>query len=570
VTVRATGRAAALVLLALCCRAPAATAVRPARPMAQAPSPRGAAAARTTPADSTGPDTARVRVPVMIHGDTVLFLETRHGAFTPQERADAVVRRVLSLSRATVDSVRLAPADGATDLVVGDLVLLTVSDADAAAAGRPRDALAAQWAAALSGELQRASLTATLKIIGFGALWTALATGVLAFLLVLLGRVFPRLYARIESWRRTRMPAVRFQRLELLSADRLTDFLLGAARLIRIVIVVLLLYFYIPLVLSFFPWTQRLSDSLFGYVTTPLLQVGQAFLNYLPNVFFIAVIVLVTRYVLKLIHLFFAAIERGTVTLPNFDREWAEPTYKIVRFLVLAFAVIVVFPYLPGAKSDAFKGVSIFLGVLFSLGSSSAIANIVAGTVLTYTRAFSVGDRVQIGETTGDVIARTLLVTRVRTIKNVDITVPNAMVLSSHIHNYSAMAQSEGLILHTTVTIGYDAPWKQVHELLIAAARATEGILPKPEPFVLQTALDDFFVRYELNAYSDQPAAMARTYSQLHANIQDTFNAAGVEIMSPHYAALRDGNDVAIPEAQRPQRGQPPAFRVRRTGEPPA
>jgi small-conductance mechanosensitive channel len=179
-------------------------------------------------------------------------------------------------------------------------------------------------------------------------------------------------------------------------------------------------------------------------------------------------------------------------------------------------------------------------------------------------RPFKIGDRVRIADTTGDVVERTLLVTRIRTIKNVDITVPNAMVLSSHIVNFSSSAQDRGVILHTGVTIGYDAPWRKVHELLIAAAADTEGVLDNPKPFVFQTALDDFYVHYEINAYTEKPNEMARIYSDLHQNIQDKFYEAGVEIMSPHYGALRDGNRVAIPDEHLPKGYHPPAFRVMR------
>jgi small-conductance mechanosensitive channel len=220
------------------------------------------------------------------------------------------------------------------------------------------------------------------------------------------------------------------------------------------------------------------------------------------------------------------------------------------------------FPYLPGAGSDAFKGVSLFVGVLFSLGSSGAVGNIVAGVVLTYTNAFRVGDRVQIGETVGDVVERTMLVTRVRTIKNVDITIPNGTVLASQVINFTTQAADRGLILHSTVTIGYDVPWRQVHELLIAAAGATENVLAEPAPFVLQTSLDDFYVSYQINAYTELPAVMAQTYSLLHQNIQDRFNEAGVEIMSPHYGALRDGNQATIPADHLAKGYRAPTFRL--------
>ncbi len=503
--------------------------------------------------------------PVGVRNDTVLVVPGRLGSFTATERAAAIATRVRQLSNAGVDSVEVVPAETSTDLVAGGVILMTVTDADAAALGRPRAEVAADFAARLAAEVKRMSGAETLKTVLLGVVYTLVATAVLVALLVLLGRVFPRVYAFLNGLR-PRMPSLRIQTLELLSGSKLTDAILTTVRYVRIGIVIVLLYLYLPLVFSFFPWTRPLSGHLVEYVTDPLRQVALAFVNYLPNLFFIAVIAVVTHYLLRAIRLVFTAVARGHVTVAHFDPDLAEPTYKIVRFLVLAFAVVMLFPYLPGSGSDAFQGVSLFIGVLLSLGSSSAIANVVAGVVLTYTRAFGVGDRITVGETTGDVIAKSLLVTRIRTIKNVDVTVPNAMVLGAHIQNFSAAARTEGLILHTTVTIGYDAPWKQVHELLIAAARATPAILEKPAPFVLQTSLDDFYVSYQINAYTDQPAIMARTYGLLHQNIQDKFNEAGVEIMSPHYAALRDGNQTTVPADYLSPNHSAPAFRVRTEG----
>jgi small-conductance mechanosensitive channel len=229
----------------------------------------------------------------------------------------------------------------------------------------------------------------------------------------------------------------------------------------------------------------------------------------------------------------------------------------------------VIFPYLPGSGTPAFQGVGVFVGLMISLGSAGAIGNLVSGIVLTYTRSFSVGDRVRIADTTGDVVGHGLLSTKIVTIKNEEITIPNGAILGNHIVNYTELAEGQGLILHTGVTIGYDVPWRTVHELLIDAARATAGVLSEPEPFVLQTGLDDFYVRYEINAYTREPRRMATIYSELHQSIQDRFFAAGVEIMSPHYSSLRDGNAVAIPPDRRPARYVPPAFRVRRLDEEP-
>jgi small-conductance mechanosensitive channel len=367
---------------------------------------------------------------------------------------------------------------------------------------------------------------------------------------------------KYESWKGTLFRSIKIQSVELLSAKRSVEFITLITKIVRLVLLIFLSYIYLTIAFSLFTFSETWAGTLLGYLLSPMNAILTSFLNFLPNLFYITVLVFVFHYIIKMVRFFFVEIEKGTIELPGFYKEWAMPTFKIVRFMILALALIIIFPYLPGSNSPFFKGISIFLGVLFSLGSSSAIANMVAGIVLTYMRPFKLGDRVKIADTMGDVIEKTLLVTRVRTIKNVDITIPNGMILGSHIINYSSSAADRGLILHTTVTIGYDAPWKRVHELLIAAAGETEFVLNEPKPFVLQTSLDDFYVSYELNVYTNEPGKMAVIYSELHSKIQDKFNEAGVEIMSPHYGAMRDGNQTAIPQEYLPKEYKSSAFRI--------
>lgn len=515
------------------------------------------------PPDSTP---APSGAPVVFDNDTLFTLYGRLGPFGPVERAGSIQTRLPGIAAGLAsgrDSITVSELEQRTELLVGDVVLMTILDADAAPVGVPRQALATAWASRIQQVVSARSHARGLTALSLDAAKALATTLVLLGLLFGLARLFVRIYRLLSP---AHLGPLRVKRLELLSAERLSEGLTGVARALRVLATVALLYLYVPLVLSFFPWTAPLSGQIVGYVVTPLRAAGAGFLAYLPKIFFIAVIVLVTRYLLKVIQLVFRAIGSGALSFDGFHRDWADPTFNIVRFLVIAFAAVVLFPYLPGAGSDAFKGVSLFVGVLFSLGSSGAVGNIIAGVVLTYTNAFRVGDRVQIGETVGDVVERTMLVTRIRTIKNVEITVPNGSVLSSQVINFSSQAASRGLILHTTVTIGYDAPWRQVHALLISAATATVHIKAEPAPFVLQTSLDDFYVSYQLNAYTDRPADMARTYSELHQAIQDRFNEAGVEIMSPHYRALRDGNQVTLPADHLPREYRAPAFRV----EPPA
>ena len=191
---------------------------------------------------------------------------------------------------------------------------------------------------------------------------------------------------------------------------------------------------------------------------------------------------------------------------------------------------------------------AIFLGVLVSLGSTGAVSNVIAGIFLTYTGAFRMNDRVRIADTVGDVVHMSLLATRIKTVKEEMITVPNGLVLGSHIVNYSSSGSDPGLILHSTVTLGYDVPWRKAEELLKEAARKTEHIIESLEPFVLQTSLNDFNVAYQINAYTNEPSKMAMIYSALHKNIQEVFRDAKVEILSPEYRAHRDGNALTIPE----------------------
>jgi small-conductance mechanosensitive channel len=255
---------------------------------------------------------------------------------------------------------------------------------------------------------------------------------------------------------------------------------------------------------------------------------------------FIAVLGVVVHYLLRLTRFLFSEIERGRIAISWFYPDWSQPTFNIVRVLVVVCAVIVAFPYIPGSNSLAFQGVSVFFGVLLSLGSSSAISNVIAGVLLTYTRAFKVDDVVTIGESTGVVTAVSMFVTNVRTFRNEEISIPNATVLSAHVTNFSKAAREDGLFLHTSVTIGYSTPWRQVEALLLMAAERTPGLRRDPAPYVLQTELSDFYICYELHVATSNPQRMRRAYSELHQNIQDAFNEYGVQIMSPHYEADRD------------------------------
>jgi small-conductance mechanosensitive channel len=488
------------------------------------------------------------------------------GPFSVNERIEAIKLRISRLSKSRTfdpDNVVVSSQENSTEISAEDTVLATIRDQDVdTSVATNRQEMAELMASNIRKAIHSDRTLTSPKALLWAAGYTALATIGLILILMLFSRLFPKIYAIIRSNEGRIIRSIKIQSYELLNSARIISFLLWLAQATRVILTVITFYIYIPLVLSFFPLTANWAPKLYGYIVNPLHTIFNVIIAYIPNLFFVIAIALVTRYLMKLVRFFFQEIELGSLEIQGFFKEWAEPTYKLIRVLIIAFAFIMAFPYLPGSDSPAFQGVSVFLGILLSLGSSSAVANIVAGVVITYMRPFKLGDRVKIADTMGDVIEKTLLVTRIRSIKNVDVTIPNSMVLGSHIINYSSMAQSEGLVLNTTITIGYDAPWRKIHELLKEAAKRTELISNEREAFVLQTALNDFYVSYELNAYTCHPNKMALIYSQLHQNIQDCFNEAGVEIMSPHYSTLRDGNETTTPENYRSPDYEASKFRV--------
>ena len=511
------------------------------------------------PADTTGATSA----PVVVGVDTLWIVRLPLGPFSPAERAAASARKIdslLALPTAASQAIRSVTGALGPEVMFGDVSVATVTDADASVAGVPAAVLADSLALLISAA--QATGPATLSDFARGLLYTALATLALMAALAVIRWLFPRMYALADPTSSRWIRPIRIQRLELVSAQRIGEVLTAAFRVLRFVVTAGALYFFVPLVLSFFPLTAGIADQLVTWVMGPLGQAWGAFVAYLPNVFRIAVIGGVMYYALRLVNMIFDGVRFGRIRIPGFYQDWARPTYQIVRFLLIALGAVVIWPYLPMSGSPGFRGIAAFLGLLLSLGSASAIANVVGGVVLIYMRSFQVGDRVRIADTVGDVIEKGLLVTRIRTPKNVNVTIPNSMVLGDHLTNYSRAAKDEGVILHTTVTIGYDVPWTLVHETLKSAAVDVDGVLTEPEPFVLQTSLDDFYVAYELNVYSDEPRKMSAIYSDLHRNIQDACNAADIEILSPHFRGLRDGNAPQIPTKHRDPAARVPAFRV--------
>ena len=501
---------------------------------------------------------------VVIDGRKILSVYQSIGSFTPKYRAEKITERILAAAKERVnpDTVALESHPMWTEISAGGKLLLAVSDEDASTAGKARAELAAEYAENIRQALTNYRRDHSVRTLVRAITYSLLATIALVPIAFIIWKV--SLFARghLEQWTEKRKKYEERKTALQIAGTYVVSTLLAVGSVLRWLILVALFEAYVTVLLSFFPQTRSFSSAVTGWIFGALRSMGRSVLAYLPNLFVVAVVVIVASQVSRLIKMFFEEIGKGKLSIRGFYPEWAEPSAKLIRMMVLVLVIIVIFPYLPGSKSPAFQGISIFVGVLLSLGSSSAVANAIAGIILTYMRSFSVGDWVQIGDTVGEVEEKSMLVTRILTQKQETITIPNATVMSGSVMNFTREAKNMGVIFHTTVTIGYDAPWKTVHQLLVKAAMATDGILHDPAPFVLQTQLNDFYVSYELNAYTDVPRRMQFIYSDLHQNIQDCFNEAGVEICSPHFASLRDGNSIAIPEQYRPAGYSAPGFRV--------
>jgi len=475
--------------------------------------------------------------PVELDG-SVLFTVRGVSSLPAAERARLIEERLTAVAAdpaISVDSLRIVEVESAARIMADDRLIMTVANADASFEQVAMRELATAHMARLRDAIvdyRAARSPAALRANALNALGATVALIAAAFALFWFWRWMDRwLTSRLA----TRIQTVGIQSFEVMRAERIWSALRNALIALRTLTLLAIALTYIGFVLAQFPRTHGLSRNMVAFALGPLQVISNGLIANIPSLVFLVVLFFVFRFSLRLIRLFFDAIERGTVTLTNFEPEWAQPTYKIIRALVIAFGLIVAYPYIPGSESAAFRGDSLFIGIVFSLGSSSAISNIIAGYMMTYRRAFKVGDWVKVGGSLGEVIEMRLQVTHMRSPKNEEIVLPNSQILASEVLNYSSLARTHGLILHTEVGIGYETPWRQVEAMLLQAAERTPGLAMEPRPFVLQRKLADFAVVYELNVYCSNVPAFQQLYSALHSNILDVFNEYGVQIMTPAY-----------------------------------
>jgi small-conductance mechanosensitive channel len=474
---------------------------------------------------------------VKIDGN-ILFYVRGITSFPAEERAQIIVERIIALAddkSFNADSIQIIEAEDRHVINAKGNFIVRIFNADAEIEGVSRQLLAEMVKQNITKAITSYRYERSSDLIIKRTIYAAVATVVLILILFLFRFLSRRFDIFLEAKVRSRIEVLESQSHRIIQAKQLWTALRGFTRTIKIILTILILVFYFQFVLEIFPITKPIAAEVFTLLIKPLGVMGEAILSEIPNIAFLVILIFVVRYFIKIIKLFFNGIRQETIVIANFDSDWAWPTFKIVKFVIIVFAVVIAYPYIPGSESDAFKGISVLLGIMFSIGSSSFISNIVAGYSLTYRRAFKLGDWIKIENDFGEVIDIKPFVTRIRSLKNEEVIIPNSNLINSQVINYSSLAKKRGLILHTTVGIGYETPWRLVEEMLKAAADRTEGLLKDPLPFVMQKSLGDFAVVYEINAFCNDPSLMMKIYNALHQNILDIFNENNIQIMTPAY-----------------------------------
>jgi small-conductance mechanosensitive channel len=477
--------------------------------------------------------------PVIIDG-RVLFFVKGIKAYPAKRRAGEIADRLVAFAQdpeLALSEIRKQEGEDATKFVGPAGTIMDVFDMDSSVDGMTikrstlTETILIRIREAITDYRNDRSPEVLLVRLGYAVGLTFIA------LIVVFGARwgFRKLSALVEHRVSEHLETMEAKSFNLIQANQLWRILRGAVKLSALALALFLTYLYVNAVLGLFPWTRTVAYYLFELIISPLNAVGANILGYFPNLVYLLIIILAFRYILKLLRAMFTAVHKESITLSGFEPEWSWPTYRLVRILVWAFGLVLAYPYIPGSDSDAFKGVTIFLGVLASIGSSSIISNIVAGYTMTYRRAFKAGNWVRFGDHVGEVTEMRLLVTHLRTAKNEEVIIPNSQILNNDVTNFSSLAKDKGLILHTSVGIGYEVPWRQVEAMLLRAAGKTIGISTNRQPFVLRASLGDFAINYELNVYVDKADSMPRIYSALHDKIIDVFNEYGVAIMTPAY-----------------------------------
>ena len=489
--------------------------------------------------------------PLVIDGDTLLVLYARKGGLYPEARVEQASSKILYQGKRLTmfaDSVYVYESDFFSDIMAGNDVILSVTDIDALWQNTTRQKLAINYAEIIRSKIAEIHEEYGLQQKLYGLMWVVIIIVVQWFLIKTTLWLYRRWRYRLLKLTMRREIPLKIKDYEVLNVRRRGILFLFFFRLFRILLIILQLLISVPLLFSVFPETKTFAVTIIRNIWNPFVDIVLSVIGYLPNLCKIVVIIVCFHYIVKAFRYLSNEVASGKLKINGFYADWAQPTYFILRFLLYSFMFVMIWPLLPSSNSEIFQGVSVFIGVLVSLGSTSIVGNVMAGLVMTYMRPFRVGDFIRFGDVEGFVLEKTALVTRIRTRKNEVITIPNSNLMTAQTSNFTFAAENYGVIVHTKVTIGYDMKHELIESLLLAAAKSTKNLLQKPLPFVRVTALDDFYVEYEINAYTHHTEHLSDIYSELHQHILDHFHGAGVEIMSPHIFAHRNDLELQIPK----------------------
>lgn len=479
------------------------------------------------------------QAPVILDG-TELFLLRGVSGLPAERRALEVHERLVEVATAsnsgTVD-VQVRETRGGYMISADGVDVVVVTKADAELERVDQKLLSDVYADVIrkailsyrSERTDKARIEGALYAVG----WTV-AFAIFTFLGILLRRFVNNWITRLVQ---RNLAEVETATKAHVRADAIAALIRFGVNFFLLAVFFLGVYYYLTFILLAFAETRYFAQVLLTYVTRPVLNIVLGFVNYLPNLVTLLIIAMVTQYIIKGLRIFFEAIEAGSFEIGNFERHWVIPTFNIVRAMLILIALVFSFPYIPGSESAAFQGLTILVGAMLSLGSNSVMNNLISGLFVIYRRSTSIGDRIKIGEHLGDVVEIKMMETHLRSIKNELISIPNAQLLNSEVVNYTKHADANGLLVHTTVGIGYEEPTEKVEAMLLEAARRTDGLRKRPAPFVLWAALADYAVNYQINAYTTQGSVIPRIKSDLHRNILDVFTENGVQIMTPSYVA---------------------------------
>ncbi|EEE36425.1 mechanosensitive ion channel family protein [Rhodobacteraceae bacterium KLH11] len=479
------------------------------------------------------------KAPVIVDGETLFFLRGSSALPAP-ERAEDVQNNIIQAAEASDRSgitITYEETDLGTRILVDGVAISMVTVADAELDQMELDVLSFLHGNAIEEAIiaYRANRTDQARVSGAieAIAWTV---GFVLFIVIILW-LHRRIRRRTLRFVSRHLKDVETATAKSVQAEAIAALVRYGLNFILLVIFFLGFYYYLSFVLLAFAETRYFAQLLLTYLTEPVLLIFKGVISYIPNLIMLALITWVTMYVIKGLRVFFDAVEAGTFDMGDFESHWVNPTFNIARVVVILIALVFAVPYIPGSDSAAFQGLTILVGAMLSLGANSVVSNMLAGLFVIYRRSTSIGDRIQIGDHIGDVVQIKLMETHLKSIKNELISIPNAQLMNSDVVNFSKKTDGSGLLLHTTVGIGYEEPPEKVEAMLIEAAHRTKSIKAKPEPFVLWTALADYAINYQINGYTTRGSIIPKIRSDLHRNIVAVFNENNVQIMTPSYMA---------------------------------